>query len=157
VCGQVEPPEGVPDGEETMRAKVVDSWFEMQRGVICLLQILSGKISEGDRIVVLPPSSVGISSDSKNKNGLFQSIGSQESFSVQDIGLVLPHRVRTKGLSCGQMGYAIIGMRDPRHACPGSYLILHKDIPRLPHIVLPVPEVCANGFFASSAAGEEIR
>jgi GTP-binding protein LepA len=151
VCGQVEPPEGVPDGEETMRAKVVDSWFEMQRGVICLLQILSGKISEGDRIVVLPPSSVGISSDSKNKNGLFQSIGSQESFSVQDIGLVLPHRVRTKGLSCGQMGYAIIGMRDPRHACPGSYLILHKDIPRLPHIVLPVPEVCANGFFASSA------
>jgi GTP-binding protein LepA len=151
VCSEVNPPERVPDDGETFRAKVIDSWFEIQRGVVCLLQVLSGKITEGDRILVLAPSSASMLSDKNNKNYSLQSIGSQESFSVQDIGLVLPQRLRTKALNCGQMGYAIIGMRDPRQACPGSYLILYKDLPYLPNIVLPVIDGCSSGRSASSA------
>jgi len=51
----------------------------------------------------------------------------KDSYSVQEIGLVLPHRMRTKALSRGQMGYVIAGLRDPREARPGTILTLQKN------------------------------
>jgi len=52
----------------------------------------------------------------------------KDSYSVQEIGLVLPHRMRTKALSRGQMGYVIAGLRDPREARPGTILTLQKTV-----------------------------
>ena len=106
------PPQLLNDIGNSLCAHVIDSWFEPLRGVVCLLQILSGSIEEGDRVSVLDPKTT------------YQG----EHFSVQDLGLVLPHRIRTKKLSRGHMGYAIVGLRDPRQARPGSFVVLHKDV-----------------------------
>ena len=89
VCTEVQPPEELPDDDGTLRAKVIDSWFEPLRGVVCLLQVLSGKISEGDRISVVTSQSTS----SGNGSSGTESIWNKENFSVQDIGLVLPHRI----------------------------------------------------------------
>jgi len=149
VCGQVKSPEGIPDDDGvTLRAKVIDSWFEIQRGVVCLLQVLSGKISEGDRISVLTPPAISLERNNSSDTNL--SFGNKESFSVQDLGLVLPHRLRTKVLNRGQMGYAIIGMRDPRQARPGSYLVLNNDLPKVSNMMLPVTDGRAFGVSTSS-------
>lgn len=32
-----------------LRCRVVDSWYEVQRGVVCLLKLESGQLKEGDR------------------------------------------------------------------------------------------------------------
>jgi len=43
------PPPGVRyKDDERIRAKVVDSWFEVQRGVVCLLKVESGELNEGE-------------------------------------------------------------------------------------------------------------
>ena len=47
------------------------------------------------------------------------------------VGMVMPHRIRTRKLTRGQMGYVIAGLRDPREARPGAILSLHKTIPTL--------------------------
>lgn len=111
VCEQVAPPQALSDDDGTiLRAQVVDSWYDTVRGVQCLVRIISGTLSEGDRI--------SISSGSP----------SSESFSVQEVGLLLPKSLRTGILHRGQMGYVRFGLRDPRQAQPGTMLIFHKHV-----------------------------
>lgn len=127
VCRRVPPPRPLEDDDGTiLRAQVVDSWYD-SRGVNCVVRIVSGSLAEGDRISITHPA--GVDSGSAP---------AEQSFSVQEVGLVLPKTLRTKKLSRGQMGYVRFGLRDPRQADPGTILIFHKDlgkdiiIPKLP-------------------------
>jgi small GTP-binding protein len=111
VCEHVEPPTALADDAGSaeagvLRAQVVDSWYDT-RGVNCLVQIVAGKLKEGDRI-----SLVGGSVQQQ-----------QQSFPVQEVGIVLPRTHRTGQLLRGQLGYVRFGLRDPRQAMPGTVLI----------------------------------
>lgn len=45
VCKRVPPPEYLHDDDgKILRAQVIDSWFEPLRGVVCLVQVLSGEL-----------------------------------------------------------------------------------------------------------------
>jgi len=130
ICKRIPPPERLADdadGSPVLRAKVIDSWFETKRGVIALVRVLSGSLSEGDRISIVEPASY---EQVANGDGDAHKVG-KDSFSVQEIGIVLPHRIRTGKLCRGQMGYVIAGLRDPREARPGFVLSLQKSIPLL--------------------------
>jgi GTP-binding protein LepA len=51
ICTKVHPPTPLIDDDGViLRAKVIDSWFETKRGVIALVRVLSGTMSENDRI-----------------------------------------------------------------------------------------------------------
>ena len=121
ICENIPPPNALSDDDGSMlRAKVIDSWFEPRRGVVCLVRLLSGALSENDRISIVEP---GIDSNPPK-------VG-KDNYSVQDIGLVMPHRIRTGNLCLGQMGYVVAGLRDPREARPGSIISLQKTMPTL--------------------------
>ena len=132
ICKYVNPPNQLSDdtggNSAILRAKVIDSWFEPRRGVICLLRVLSGKLSEGDRISIIEPSAK--STDHK---------AGKDHYSTQEVGIVAPHRIRTGSLSRGMMGYCVAGMRDPRDARPGTILTLQKTLPTLigQNMILP--------------------
>ena len=111
IARQVPPPKAMSDEEEfpaVLRAQVVDSWYD-DRGVNCLVRLLSGNLRETDRIA--------IRGSSKNT-----------SYSVQEVGLVTPQPVRTGRLERGQMGYIRFGLRDQRQALPGTILMLANDV-----------------------------
>lgn len=59
---------------------------------------------------------------------------------MQECGLMLPHRKRTGILLRGSMGYAIVGMRDPRQAQPGSIVVLNKDLTKVLEMALPLQD-----------------
>jgi GTP-binding protein LepA len=122
VCEKVPPPTPFSDDDlEFLRAQVVDSWYD-SRGVNCLVRILSGTLQENDRI--------SLAGDR-----------SQQSYSVQDVGMMLPKSVRTGRLLRGQMGYVRFGLKDPRQAQPGTVLILTKDTSKQSSYVIPqLPE-----------------
>jgi translation elongation factor EF-4 len=107
ICERIPHPEPLADdtndANAVLRAQVVDSWYD-SRGVNCLVQISSGTLSESDRISI---------------HGLQQST----SYSVQEVGILLPKQHRTGELRRGQMGYVRFGLRDPRQAMPGTILI----------------------------------
>mmetsp|Transcript_27363 Transcript_27363/g.66451 ORF Transcript_27363/g.66451 Transcript_27363/m.66451 type:complete len:733 (-) Transcript_27363:36-2234(-) len=109
VCSRVPPPKPLADDDGSItRAQVVDSWYD-ERGVNCIVQILSGKLEEGDRLSI-------VAADSTDKQ-------QKQSYSVQEVGLVLPKSMRTSILGRGQMGYVRFGLKDPRQADPGTILI----------------------------------
>ena len=121
ICENIPPPNSLTDDDGYMlRAKVIDSWYEPRRGVVCLVRLLSGVLSENDRISIVEPGS-GRNSPKVGK----------DNYSVQEIGLVMPHRLRTGKLRLGQMGYVVAGLRDPREARPGSIISLQKTMSTL--------------------------
>lgn len=131
-----------------LRAQVVDSWYD-DRGVNCLVQIVSGEMLEGDRIVMAASSNS--CADDSNASGQ-----KQQSFSVQEVGVVLPQAKRTGVLRRGQMGYVRFGLRDPRQAQPGTILILQKHVGR--ELALPklanVEDATNSVLYASVHPGE---
>jgi elongation factor 4 len=113
VCKKVPPPQALADDDGTiLRAQVVDSDYD-SRGVNCIVQIVSGVLSEGDRISI-----------ARAAGKDFQS----QSFPVQEVGLVLPKIQRTGKLLRGQIGYVRFGLKDPRQANPGTLLIYDKHV-----------------------------
>lgn len=71
--------------------RVVDSWFDEHRGVVCLIQCVGGILKEGQRITTF--ASIKEAKD----------IDSRSDFGVQEIGLLTPAPLRTKYLSSGQV------------------------------------------------------
>jgi len=161
---QVPSPQPLKDDDGiTLRAKVIDSWFEPLRGVICLVQILSGQLQEGDRVCFLDSTqnkvntrpqqqqqqqqtdsamedtiSTSITTNATDSPRLGRNIHiSKEHYSIQDVGLVIPHRVRTKLLHRGQMGYVVVGVRDPRQAKPGTILVQHTQLNQVANLQIP--------------------
>jgi GTP-binding protein LepA len=91
--------------------RIVDSWFDLHRGVVCLVQNMSGTVSEGQRVTTF--ASVSETKDIDNRTD----------FSVQEMGILTPAPLRTGNLSKGQVGYVIAGMRSTRQARIGVYYI----------------------------------
>jgi small GTP-binding protein len=134
-----------------LRAQVVDSWYD-SRGVNCLIQIVAGQIQENDRISILTPrmptktneaddKEDGSTSNSNTSNSTSthtQQQQSQQSYSVQEVGIMLPQPLRTKRLLRGQMGYVRFGLRDPRQALPGTILIPHSYANKSHTLQLPL-------------------
>lgn len=117
---QVPPQKPLPDEDQypaMMRAQVVDSWYD-DRGVNCLVRLLSGNLRESERISIRQQGRDGTS------------------FSVQEVGLLTPKNVRTGELERGQMGYIRFGLRDPRQALPGTILMHAADVGK-EGIILP--------------------
>ena len=88
--------------------RVVDSWFDEHRGVVCLIQAVGGTLHEGERITTF--ASVREAKD----------IDTRSDFSVQEIGILTPSPLRTSSLRTGQVGYVIAGMRSTRQARIGD-------------------------------------
>lgn len=123
VCRRVPPPAPLLDDDiAILRAQVLDSWYDA-RGVNCVVQILSGALVEGDRIAIA----------SANKDD--SASQAAQSFSVQEVGIVLPKTLRTGKLLRGQTGYVRFGLRDPRQADPGTILIYNKHVGK--DIIIP--------------------
>jgi elongation factor 4 len=125
ICARVPPPRPLDDDDGVvLRAQVVDSHYD-DRGVNCLVRILSGELKEGDRISI-------VKSTATRQSDVV-------SHPVQEVGIVLPDPVRTGKLQRGQWGYARFGLRDTRQAMPGTMLIKNADVGK--QMILPeLPE-----------------
>jgi GTP-binding protein LepA len=139
VCNDIPSPDKIPDDDgQILRAKVVDSWFEPLRGVVCLVQVLSGELQEGSRISIIEPYRNSSTRTADVSEHLYNP---KEHYSIQDVGLVLPKRLRTRRIRRGQLGYVIVGLRDPRQAKPGTIMTLQKDIGTVVNMHLPRPSI----------------
>jgi elongation factor 4 len=95
--------------------RIVDSWFDEHRGVVCLVQAVAGSLREGDKI-----STYASVQESKD-------IDSKTEFSVQDIGLLTPSALRTGRMRTGQVGYVIAGLRSTRQARIGDTMYVPTE------------------------------
>lgn len=109
------PKAGLNGKNTPFMGRIVDSWYDEHRGVVCLVQAIGGVLEEGQRMTTF--ASVRESRD----------LDSRSDFSIQEIGLLTPTPLRTKVLSAGQVGYVIAGMRSTRQARIGDTVYLPSD------------------------------
>lgn len=100
------------DDNQPLKALLFDSWYDEYRGVICLIEIIDGCITKGDKIIAAHTG---------------------QSYEVLDVGLMYPEPYPINALYTGQVGYLICGMKTVRDARIGdTFYHVKKPIQPLP-------------------------
>ncbi len=89
IVDRVPPPEGEPKAPP--RALIFDSEFDQYRGVVAYLRMVDGEFTKHDSIVAMQQ---GTESD------------------IDDIGYFKPVMTSSRGMSAGEVGYVITGIKD---------------------------------------------
>lgn len=97
----------IGDPNKNLKCLLFDSWYDEYRGVICLIELIDGSISKGDKIT---------------------SINSGYEYEVLEIGLMYPEPVQMNKLYTGQVGYLITGMKTVKEARVGDTFYHSKAI-----------------------------
>ncbi len=88
IVHKIPPPKGDP--QAPLRALIFDSIFDDYRGVIVNIRVMDGTVKEGDKIYFM---------------------ATEQSYDVEEIGILKMKKFRTKDLSAGNVGYIIPNIR----------------------------------------------
>ncbi len=97
IVTQVPPPQGDPAAPA--RALIFDSVYDTYRGVVTYVRVVDGRLS-------------------RREKSLMMSTGT--SHETLEVGVISPEPVPTDGLSAGEVGYLITGVKDVRQARVGD-------------------------------------
>lgn len=103
------PPAG--DRDAPLKALLIDSWFDSYRGVIILVRVFDGVIGTGARIELM---------------------ASQATYSVEEVGYLIPKQKKVNSLSAGEVGFVIAGIKELSHARVGDTLTEKNRRTKLP-------------------------
>jgi GTP-binding protein LepA len=98
---EVPPPEGHADAP--LQALIIDSWFDTYVGVIVLVRVKQGRIRPRQKMLVM---------------------STKRHYMVDDVGVFTPKRESRDGLSAGQVGYIIAGIKEIDSARVGDTITL---------------------------------
>ncbi len=84
------PPPPKPE-DDTLKALIIDSWFDNYLGVVSLVRVKSGELRRGEKIIVM-------------------STGNR--FDVDNVGIFTPKQKDLPVLRCGEVGYLVAGIKD---------------------------------------------
>jgi len=130
------PPCGDPDAP--LRALVFDSYYDTYRGVVALIRVVDGSLSEGDSIAFMA-------------NGI--------KLTADEVGVRRPAIERTGTLSAGEAGYVITGVKEIDHIRVGD-TVTHTARPAkdaLPGYAEPKPMVFSGLFPTDGDDFERLR
>jgi GTP-binding protein LepA len=97
ICQDVPAPVGDPDARP--RAMIFDSVYDIYRGVITYIRVVDGSFTPRQRIKMMSTGAV---------------------HELLEIGVISPEPVPTDGLSVGEVGYLITGVKDVRQSRVGD-------------------------------------
>ena len=111
IVENIPPPSG--DAEAPLRALMFDSVYDQYRGVVCLIRVVDGSISRGQKIRL---SSTG------------------REYEVEEVGTLLLKRIPRESLQTGEVGYLIAGVKVLAEARVGDTV---ADAKRPASVALP--------------------
>jgi GTP-binding protein LepA len=88
IVQRVPPPRG--HYEKPLKALIFDSWFDPYRGVIVLVRVMDGTLRKGMKIRLL---------------------ATQQSFTVEQVGVITPKFEEVDALSVGEVGFVAAGIK----------------------------------------------
>lgn len=97
IVRQVPPPIGDPEGPT--RAMIFDSVYDAYRGVVTYVRVVDGQLESSDRVKMMSTGAV---------------------HDILELGVISPEPVPAKGLSAGEVGYIITGVKDVRMSKVGD-------------------------------------
>lgn len=109
------------DSRRALRALMVDSWYDQYQGVVMLLQVLEGRLEEGQNVRLL---------------------NAQKDIQVTEIGVLTPtpKRLQSVSVPSGRVAYVVSnGLREPRDARAGDTICDSVFFSKQPDAVVPLP------------------
>jgi len=100
IVKRVPPPSGKSD--HPLAALIFDSWYDTYQGVVVLIRVFDGQISPGMKIKLF---------------------SSGKEYEVNRVGIFSPETKDTKGLSSGEVGFIIAGIKNLRDVRIGDTVI----------------------------------
>ena len=104
IVSTIPPPESNDD--ENLQGLIIDSWFDRYLGVVSLLRIMNGAISEGDKIKV---------------------ISTGQEYTVNELGVYTPKIKNKKSLVAGDVGFLVAAIKDIYGAPVGDTITQAKN------------------------------
>ncbi len=104
IVSTIPPPESNDD--ENLQGLIIDSWFDRYLGVVSLLRIMNGAISEGDKIKV---------------------ISTGQEYTVNELGVYTPKIKNKKSLEAGDVGFLVAAIKDIYGAPVGDTITQAKN------------------------------
>ena len=101
----VPPPKG--DRSASLKALIVDSWFDNYVGVVVIIRVVSGVLSVKDKVLLM---------------------GNGAQYEVQKVGVFAPEMMNRQSLHAGEVGFLICGIKQLADAKVGD-TVTHKDQP----------------------------
>ena len=105
IVSDIPPPQGDP--EAPLRALLFDSWYDVYRGVVCLVRVVDGTLRRGEKIRFVAAGGV---------------------FTVEELGTFHPKPREVPALSVGEVGYLYANVKDLAQARIGD-TVTHPDRP----------------------------
>jgi GTP-binding protein LepA len=88
IVERIPPPKG--EAEAPLRALVFDSWFDQYRGVVILVHVVDGRLAPGCKVRLM---------------------ASGGTYDVEQVGVFTPKPVVVEGLSSGEVGFVVAGIK----------------------------------------------
>ena len=104
IVNRLPSPKGTEDS--SLKALIIDSWFDNYVGVISLVRVIEGAIKPKQKIMAM---------------------SSRRSYQVEKVGVFTPKRTETEVLESGQVGYVICGIKDITAAKVGDTFTLASN------------------------------
>ena len=136
VCELVPAPVG--DAEAPARAMIFDSVYDTYRGVVTYIRVVDGKLTPREQVQMM-------STGTKHE--------------ILEIGVVSPKPQKCDGLSVGEVGYLITGVKDVRQSKVGDTVTSAKNgaVDALPGYADPTPMVYSGLFPMSQEDYPDLR
>ena len=134
IVEEIPSPQGNIDSP--LEALIIDSWFDQYLGVVSLVKVMNGKLTQGEKIKL-------------NSTG--------NTHLAERLGFFTPKRQETVELSAGDVGFICAGVRDIRGAPVGDTLTHQNHTASLPGFKPVKPQVFAALYPLDSSEFELFR
>ena len=101
----ISPPQGDPNA--TLKALILDSYFDEYRGVVATVRVFDGSIRKGDQLRMMQAGA---------------------DFLVDGVGVKRPAETMVEALTVGEVGFVVTGLKDPEAVRVGDTLT-YRDRP----------------------------
>jgi len=131
-------PEPTGDPDAPLKALIFDSLYDTYRGVIVYIRVVDGSIKKGDKIKMMATGRVA---------------------EVEEIGVLRPAMQKVDGLSAGEVGYLIAGIKDVRDSKVGDTITNAKGgaVDQLPGYQEVKPMVFCGLYPVDGGEYEDLR
>ncbi len=136
IVTEIPPPAG--EGDQPLQALIFDSQYDLYRGVVALIRVVSGTIKKGMKVRFMA-----------------EKLDSE----VEEVGIYGPEMVPKKELSAGEVGYLITGIKEVGHITVGDTVTgsIKPATKNLPGYKKPKPMVYAGLFPLEGGDYENLR
>lgn len=101
----IPPPHG--ESNDLLKAVILDSWYDIYKGIILLIRVFTGKVSDNQEV---------------------RCIDTNKQFNISQVGIFAPKKIYVNCLYAGEVGFVVTNIKSSRDIQIGGAIICLKNL-----------------------------